>query len=372
MKILIAYASAGTGHHKAAEAVYNFFRGENNPNITLKLVDVLRYSRPLFRYSYIYGYNFFVRYALWLWSWGFWITSLKSLSPIINGCRFAINRLNTRGFAQLLTNENPDFFISTHFLASEIASYLKKTQKLNSKLITLITDYGVHPFWINRNTDIYAVASDYTKEQLASSGVKKEMIKVLGIPVDASFLKQYEKDTLIKQLGIEQDRFTVLIVTGSFGIGPIEKIVELLYKDTQLLVVCARNKRLYKLLKDKNYPGTTVFGFVENMPQLMAVADLIIAKPGGLTVSEILARGLVPIFISCIPGQETENLKALQRYGIATMAENPDQLRDIVLDYKRNPDKLKKIKENICKIKNPSAAQELYNVICQGGIGNTG
>lgn len=370
MKIIITYASAGSGHFKAAEAVYNYFR-QNNQNDELKLIDVLQSSNFLFRNIYTYGYAFIVRHAPWLWSSVFCITTTEWLYPIIRRLNFIINRLNTKAFSEFLIQENPAFIICAHFLPSEIAAYLKRNRKINSELFTVITDFGVHPFWICKGTDIYIVASDYTKEQLVLKGITRERIKVLGIPINTKFLKRYERNILLKSFGIEQNKFTVLIVTGSFGIGPIEKIVDLLYRDVQILVVCANNKRLYQTLKNKNYPLVKIFGFINNLQELMAVSDVIITKPGGLTVSEVLAMELVPIFISAIPGQETENIKVLEKYGVGVEVKNVENIKDVIMDYRANPDKLTSVREDIKKFKKPSATQELYNVVCQGSAGNT-
>jgi processive 1,2-diacylglycerol beta-glucosyltransferase len=177
-------------------------------------------------------------------------------------------------------------------------------------------------------------------------------------------LEKYEKAALYSKLGLRQDKFTALITTGSFSIGPIEKIIDLLYKDVQLLVVCAHNKRLYKNLKDKNYPGVSVFGFVDNVQELMAISDIIITKPGGLTISESLAMNLTPIFITAIPGQETENIKVLRSSGIGIYERNASKIKDIILDFKDHPDKLHSIKENIKKLKKPHATEELCHALC--------
>ena len=110
----------------------------------------------------------------------------------------------------------------------------------------------------------------------------------------------------------------MLVVTGSFGIGPIEEIVQLLCNDYEVLAVCARNKRLFGRLKARAYPHTHVFGFVENIDELMTVSDVIITKPGGLTISESLCMDLIPLFIAAIPGQESMNVEVLQNAGIGS------------------------------------------------------
>lgn len=363
MKILITYASAGSGHRQAAEAIYNYLR-ENRKTAELQIIDALDKTNPLFKNIYSYGYFLLVNRALWAWRIGFWLTLIKSLRPVNRALIFIINLLSAKKFAEFLSQENPDYIITTHFFPSEISSYLKKAHKINSKLITVITDFGVHPFWISEMVDIYITALPFTKEQLIRQGVGESQVRQFGIPVHPKFLEKYEKNILAKKLGIEQNKFTVLLTTGSFGIGPIEALVNLLYKDAQVLVVCARNKRLYAQLKYKNYPNVKIFGFIGYIQELMAVSDIIICKPGGLTISEALTMELAPIFISPIPGQEAENIKVLKKYGIGQYARRIKDVRDIVLDYQAHPEKLKKIKENIKAAKKPYAVKDIANVIC--------
>jgi processive 1,2-diacylglycerol beta-glucosyltransferase len=368
VKVIVVYASAGSGHFKSAQALYNCLKQEPG-NLDVRLIDALDYSNVLFKNAYIFGYVFLVNYAHWLWSLAFFLTYAKPLRRIIQWMRFVTNRLNTRRFARLLIRENPDFIISTHFLPAEVSSHLKRNKKINSRLITVITDFGVHPFWVAKDTDTYIVASDFTKGQLSFEGVGKDCIKVSGIPIDLKFLKQHKKELLCEKFGIHPDLFTVLVVTGSFGIGPIEEIVDLLHGEAQLLVVCAKNRKLYARLKNKDYPGVKIFGFIDNIQELMAVSDMVITKPGGLTISEVLAMELVPIFVSAIPGQERENMSVLKRFGIGWEIKDAEKIKDAVLDYKASPDRLKSIKEKIKRIKKPFATQELCRVICQDSAG---
>lgn len=363
MKIIIAYVSAGTGHRRAAEAVYNYFK-ENCPGIDLKIIDALDKTNFIFRNLYSRGYLFLVNHALWLWHFVFWFTSIKALSPLHDISISILNRLNAKVFFRFLIKENPDFIVSTHFFPSEAAAALKKNKKINSKLITVITDFGVHPLWVLDGTDMYIVASAFTKEKLIAKGVSQDAIKDLGIPIDLKFSRQYDKNILCRKLGIEPDKFTVLISTGSSGIGEVEEIVESLYRQVQVLVVCAHNKILYAKLTKKNYAGVKAFGFIENMQELMAVSDMIITKPGGLTISESLAMGLLPVFITAIPGQETENARILAENSIGINIKDTSLIKDIVLGFKEHPDKLKDIKERINKLKKPLAVKDLRDVIC--------
>lgn len=371
MKIIVVHASAGAGHSKAAEAIYHYLK-EYYPDIEARIVDILEETNPLFRFTYKYGYSFLVRHAPILWSLSFRITHFKNLQPFTRGSVFFLNRLNTKKFRDFLIRENPDCVISTHFLSSEISAFLKIKQKIKSRVVTVITDFGVHPFWLSCGTDLYIVASEFTKQKLLEEGINQDLIRVFGIPVDAKFLKEFNKDELLAKFNLDRHKFTILVVTGSFGTGPIEEIADTLYQEAQLIVVCANNKKLFEKLSRKNYPNVRVFGFVDNIQELMFVSDVIITKPGGLSIAESLSMDLFPVFIAAIPGQETENIRVLAKYGLAREAANTRLIKETVLDLKDHPEKLSSIKEAIHNLKKPFAVKDICDAVCQGSSGIAG
>lgn len=370
MKVVIAYASAGAGHFKAAQALYNHLKPDTN--LQLRLIDVLDQSRPSFKNFYHSGYDLVVKHLPSFWAACFFITHTKILRAIAKRIDLVINRTNVKKFSQFLVELNPDYIVSTHFLPSEIAAHLKKKNRIQSKIFTVITDFGVHSFWVAQGTDRYFVACDFTKAELVKEGVSVYDIQVSGIPVDYKFLQSISRKDVCAKLGLDAARFTAVVMTGSFGIGPLEEIVDILHKDIQMLVVCAKNRKLYLRLKNKDYPSVKVFAFIDNIEELMAVSDVIITKAGGLTISEFLAREVVPVFISAIPGQEKQNIRVLASYGIGQQVKTTLAVKRIVLDYKEHPQELAKARQRIQKLKKTFAAEELYNAICQSSSGPAG
>lgn len=363
MKIFIVYACAGAGHLKAAEALYDCLK-EKRPEFKLELVDILESANPLLRFLYRDGYSFLVRYLTFLWYFLFAVTGTSLSRRLFRKPLLWINRLFTGNFIEELTRENPDCILSTHFLTSEIAAFLKRSGKISSKLITVITDFGVHPYWVSGGTDLYVVASDATRDLLLKEGVEEEKIRDFGIPVANKFLAGYDRNSLAQELGIDNRQFCVLLMTGSFGIGPLEDISACLSRYVQVLVVCANNRRLFNRLKTKNLKNVKVYGFVEDVQKLMAVSDMIITKPGGLSIAEVLVMELVPVFISAIPGQEAENARILHEYGIGTVAKRTEEIKEMVLDLKDNPARLQEIKSRIKPIRRPDAAKRIIDAIC--------
>lgn len=362
MKVLITYASAGAGHRRAAEAVYDYLKN-NRKDLELELVDILPFTNPFFRFCYNRGYPFLVHYAVWLWGFFFRMTEFRLTRGLSRKSSIFVNYLACRKFAGFLIEKEFDYIVSTHFLNSELAANLKLKNKIKSKLITVITDFGVHPFWVSGGTDLYIAASGLTRDKLLKIGVREEQIKVFGIPFNPVFSKAQNRGQLAAKFGIDAVKFTVLVMTGSFGSGPLEKIAQSLCNDAQVLVVCAKNKKLFSRLNKKNLKNVKVFGFVNNAQELMGVSDIIITKPGGLSIAELLNMGLFPIFISAIPGQEKENTGILAGYGVGCVPKNIKQIKELVVELKDNPQKLQSLKRNVAQVAKLSACREIASVI---------
>jgi|CXWL01.1.fsa_nt_gi processive 1,2-diacylglycerol beta-glucosyltransferase len=313
MKILIIHATAGAGHKKAAEAIYHGLKAKTPYEAVL--VDALDYSNPIFKYSYPNFYAFVVSHMPWLWAFVFGVMDIPALQGIVRRVRRIYNTVNTQRLHKFLIQEQFDWIICTQFLSAEVSGYLKRTGQIKSKVMCVVTDFDVHRIWINEGVDFYTGACDYTRDKLLELGVPKERAFVTGIPTDPKFQKQWDVPSIRRQLGLDEQAITTLVATGSFGFGPIEELVDIL-KSYQLIVVCGHNKALFDRLTKRALPHVKVCGLVSNMDELMAASDIMVTKPGGLSIAEALVKGLVLVFFSAIPGQETNNVKVLMKYNI--------------------------------------------------------
>jgi processive 1,2-diacylglycerol beta-glucosyltransferase len=313
MKILIIHATAGAGHKKAAEAIYHGIKAKTPYEATL--VDALDYSHPLFKYSYPNFYTFVVSHMPWLWAFVFGVMDIPALQGTVRFVRRIYNAVNTQRLHKFLIDEQFDWIICTQFLSAEVSGYLKRKGQIKSKVICVVTDFDVHRIWINEGVDFYTGACDYTRDKLIELGVPKERAFVTGIPTDPKFQKEWDVVSIRRQLGIDEKAITTLVATGSFGFGPIEELVEIL-KSHQLIIVCGHNKGLFERLSRLALPHVKVCGLVNNMDELMAASDIMVTKPGGLSIAEALVKGLVLVFFSAIPGQETNNVKVLMKFNV--------------------------------------------------------
>ncbi len=360
MKILILHASAGAGHQKAAEAIFDGFKNETTHQVFCE--DALKFTPVFYKNSYQKTYTFLITWLPWLWGAFFALIDIPVLQPLIKGLRRLQNALAGKSLERFLIEEHFDVIIVTHFFPQEVTAALKRRGLISSRIVCVVTDYDVHRIWLAAGTDHYTVACERTREKLISLGVGEDKILVSGIPVHEKFIQQPEISVLKGRLGLKEDYFTVLVATGSFGIGPIEEILRNL-KGVQALVVCGHNKNLFSRLQNVRSGLIKIFGLVNNMEELMAVADVMITKPGGLSISEALVRHLPLIFFNAIPGQETNNIQVLAYYGIGQRCATPPEIAQAVERLKNSKDLFMTTVKKTQALARPQAVREIIALI---------
>ncbi|UCB57623.1 MAG: hypothetical protein JSV30_03315 [Candidatus Omnitrophota bacterium] len=367
MKTLIVYAKAGAGHKRAAEAVYDAFKRKGREKEVV-LIDCLDYTEGWFRDFYPNCYIFLVRFLSLLWAGAYYTLDNRVIYSLVKPLRRLGNRSVSKKFVEFLKKERPEVIISTQFFASEVVAALKKEKQIDSKLISVVTDFGAHTFWESEDVDTFVVASEDTKEDLLRRNIPAEKIKVLGIPIEPP-LTGLDKAQVRGEIGLKENLFTILIVGGGFGVGPIRELafsldrVRLEVRDKiQLIVVCSRNEKLYsqmQVIASKLKITAKIFGFVPNLYKMMVASDIIISKSGGLTTSEALASGLPMIIISPIPGQETKNCQLLVKNGAAYRIDRALEVSRIIEELIKEPAKLETMRANAQRLSRPSSADDI-------------
>lgn len=368
-KILILSASVGAGHLRAAEALEKTFK-ELNPESEVKNVDVLNYTNPLFRRLYGKAYLDMVNNMPEVLGWMY--DSLDK--PWENEKRrLALDRLNTLPFVKLLKDYQPDIAVCTHFLPSEIISYLKAKKKLSCPQVIVVTDFDAHALWLCHHYEKYFVALEETKVHLAKIGIDNEKLCVTGIPIDPIFSQHKDKIEMRKKYGLEPNRTTILVSAGGFGVGKIEHTLQALSElktPSQVLAMCGKNEELTakmeKFSAELMKKSDVIFkpiGFTKQMDEYMSAADLIVGKPGGLTTCEALAKGLVFVIVNPIPGQEERNSDHLLEEGCAIRCNNLPTLAYKIDKMLNDTKRFEQIQENVRNFAKPFAAREIVEKI---------
>src|SRR3954471_10106873 len=331
MRILIATVTAGAGHVQAAAALEEAWH-TLRPKDSIQRLDVLSFTPRLYRKVYVDGYVKIVEHAPELYAHMFKKTDNPLLVKKLTRFRRTVAHLTTSKFVTQLKKFKPEAVLCTHYLPPEILAHLrgKRKQALKPLTVSIITDFEAHALWMEAGVDLYCVAADEPKARLVARGAPDDRVVVTGIPISAKFTSAVDPAIVRKRMGLRDDLPVLLVLGGGFGLGPVGQIIAEINKlpqIVQVVVVCGRNEELRRELsiQERRQP-THILGFVNNMQDLMAVADVVISKPGGLTTSEALAMGK-PIFVlNPIPGQEAANSDFLLEHGAAAKANRVEDL----------------------------------------------
>jgi len=330
MRILIATVTAGGGHLAAAAALEEAWRAMR-PDDVVEKIDLLKLFSPLHRKIYSEGYIKLVERAPELWGMMFAKTDNPRLLRNLKRIQRKFPSGSKQRFARFVKQFKPDVVLCTHYLPLETLTPLReKKDGIRPFVACVVTDFEAHALWMESCVDLYCVAAEETKARLVARGADAKNVIATGIPIAAKFSTKQDANAVRKQYGLRDDSPVLLVLSGGFGMGPVAEILAELDKaqgQFQTLVVTGRNEELRRELAahDRKHP-THVLGFSTNMHELMAVADLIVTKPGGLTTSEALAMGRPLFILNPIPGQEAANSDFLLERGAAAKANRVEDL----------------------------------------------
>jgi processive 1,2-diacylglycerol beta-glucosyltransferase len=362
-RILILTASVGAGHNRAAQAVELALR-ETCPAATIRNVDVLELTNPAFRW--LYGKSYFEAVAAAPHLVGYLYDRLdKPLNRIERGVdkvRFGMQHLNLRALSSLLSSQKWDLAINTHFLPAEVIGTFRKRGRIDFPQVTVTTDFDTHRLWYNPPCEHYFTATEEGRANLAAWGVAAHRITATGIPVHPLFSRPRDAWDCKHRLNLAGGPPVILQLAGGLGIGPIEAIHRQLLQTElalQIVVVTGRNAAAREKLALIPTPARhrrVILGYTDRMDELMAAADLIVSKPGGLTASEALCRGAALIVVDPIPGQETRNSDFLLENGAAVKVNNVASLSHKLTALLRDPARLRSLRAASQKLARPRAA----------------
>jgi processive 1,2-diacylglycerol beta-glucosyltransferase len=365
-RILVLSASVGAGHLRAAQAVELALR-ETVPGATVRNVDVLELTNAAFRRVYGKAYLDLVNKVPHVLGYFYDLLDKPSRSGKYRGDRFrlAVEKLNLRHFIHFLQEEPWELVINTHFLPAEIIASLRKQMKLSLPQVTATTDFETHRLWVNQPCEHYFTATEEGAQYLQHWGVQAADTTATGIPIHPVFSKPKDRAACRKKHGLAGDRPVVLQLAGGFGVGPIAKLYQAVLdvaRPLEVVVITGRNEAARAQLEAITPPPrhkTHVLGFTSEIDELMAAADLVVSKPGGLTTSETLARGAVMVIVNPIPGQESRNSDFLLENGAAIKVNNLGTLAYKVSAILDDPARLARLKTNAAKLARPRAAYDV-------------
>ncbi|MBL0058964.1 MAG: hypothetical protein IPP35_07605 [Elusimicrobia bacterium] len=284
MRILIATVTAGGGHVQAGAALEEAWRALR-PRDTVKRVDVLDYTPAPYRRAYSRGYVKLIEHAPELYARYFRKSDDAGLMRKASFLRRGVARVATRRFIGMVREFRPNAVLCPHFLPLESLGSVSHWNGKRPFIASVVTDFEAHAMWMEPCVDHTFVAMPDTKARLVARGIPEEKVSPLGIPVSQRFRAVPNRRGARAALGLRPTGPVLLVLGGGFGMGPVKEILERIHRvqrPIQVLVVAGKNVLLERDLKNLSHRHPTrVFGFVENMQDLMAAADLIVTKTGG-------------------------------------------------------------------------------------------
>lgn len=363
-RIAIVTLSVGSGHVRAAEVLERAL-AEGGEDVEIQIMDAIELGRRWFVWLYVHTYWWMLHHAPGMWrrlfdrrqknrhrstapAWVFWL-----------GCAPLLRRL--RLFA-------PHLVIATEIGAAEIAALGKREGWFNAPILAAQTDFHSEPPWVQREIDIYCVASDEAKSQLIGWGVSPNRILLCGIPVDPAFALPFDRQELHQALGLDPCKPVVLVMGGGMGPMPIDEIIQSLEVcglPVQVLAIAGHDQILRARLERLRGKVTLTlhsFGWSDRIPEFMAAASLLITKPGGVTSAEALAAGLPMVLAHPIPGPEERHARYLEGLGVAVRAYRSSEIPQIVSSLLSSRPRLEEMSRRARELARPDAAQAIAQI----------
>lgn len=351
MRVLILSASIGSGHTKAAQALQTVF-GDS-----AQVIDFMAREISVLNWLTKKIYLSALRFIPDLYDRIYKFADGRRVGV---SARFMSSALMYLPFARLLKKFRPEIVICTHPFPESAASLWKFLHAKSAEqflLAAVLTDYSLHEIWIYGEVDAYFVATEEMRRELSTHCRAGQKIFATGIPIDENFAISAEKTA-------KSARKTILIMGGGLGLGSIEETLTELNKVStplKILVVAGQNEQLLARLNrlcDKISHEIEVFGYVSDVHRLMAAADILITKPGALTMTEAFAAGVPLILHAPIPGPEALNATYAVSHG-AAISVGERKISEVVAELLANPTRLDEMQRCAKKISRPHAAAEI-------------
>ena len=364
-RIILMYISEVSGHRSATMAIEKAIK-ELCPDCEILNINAFNYTNPISEKVINRIYMEVIKRTPKIWDY---LYDNPSVVKSLENIKRHIHKSNSPKLKKLFDSFNPDLVVCTQAFPCGMVADFKKTYAASLPLVAVLTDYIPHSYWVYDAVDYYVTPSEEVSVRLEKKGVKPSKIKSLGIPFDTKFNQKLNSADIFSRLKLNPDKPVVLIMGGGQGLGPIKTIVKSLEKskqDIQELIVTGTNKKLFRALKRKikKYKKSIhLFGFIQNIHELMHISKVIISKPGGVTTAEVLSMGLPIVIVKPIPGQEINNTNFLTQKGAAIKVDEPKDVYLVIDDLLKNKVKLERLSVAGLKIAKPSASMDIAKLI---------
>lgn len=330
IKTLILSASFGGGHHQANEAVGEALK-KVRPDTQVRHTDYLTHVRRFERDIVLAVYMGWLKYSPETYRWYYKFTDRESEPKAI---RDTYKWMGRDGLRRELREYRPNVVISSYPTPAAVAGNLRSKEGFDYFNVLVVTDYRIHQHWVRPEADLSLVATEQARAELVARGIPENKVAVTGIPIHPKYraLIGADKTALRAKHGLRSDIPLILMSGGAQGTyRSLERVLDVLShlgQRVQVLVLAGAGE-----VSVKTVGGAIIhrLGFTTAFPELLAAADLVVGKAGGLTVAESTTLGVPMVIYDPIPGQEEYNAAYLQQAGAAIWVKDLADLRGAVL-----------------------------------------
>ncbi|MEE0968818.1 MAG: glycosyltransferase [Clostridia bacterium] len=363
MKVLVLSCNTGGGHNSAASAIKEVFESHG---VRCDVFDTLQLFSEGVSRAISRGHVFVYRHMPSLFGAGYRFEEKHG-----NKLLYYTNASIADELYKYISENNYDAVICVHVFAELTMTEIRKKYSPDIKMYFVATDYTCSPGVNMGDMDRYFVPIGL-KNEFIRCGIPQDRIVESGIPVRSRFYLRNDKAEAKCSEGYAEDSRNILLMSGSMGAGPIEEITKLLSarmaKEQNLTVVCGSNKRLYDLLMPYTSERIRVYGFTDRISELMDASDVLIGKPGGLSTSEAMTKGLPMICINAVPGCETRNIEFLSEKGYIYRAEDTEELVSLTIWLASDDEVREEMSQRIRKDFSHKASEIIYEVFAKNAV----
>ena len=368
MRALIFTVTTGQGHNQVAEVLCSSLQEKC---VDTMQIDAFEYITPMLKDAINQGYLVSTKRLPKVYAKGYRMVEKRDPDSHESILTRMLNGVLARKLVKCVEDYQPDVIICTHVFAAIMVSYVTNKLSTDIKTVGIVTDFTMHPYWEDAPMDYYVTANELLNNQAFKKGITPDEIVPVGIPINTKFGKKNEKLYARSVLGFDNKR-TILVMSGSMGYGKVGNMIKALDKsdlDFQIISVCGYNSRLKQKIDKTEFRHKIYnYGFTDKVDLLMDAADCIVTKPGGLTTSEALAKGLPMIIANPIPGQEDRNEEFLLNNGAAIKVSKTCPIDEALFQIFSNDIRLKTMREMVGFLGKPNATQDFVDFILK--IGN--
>ena len=379
-RVLLMYISKVSGHRQGAVAISKSLKSLD-PDCEVLSINGFSYTYPLMEKIINTAYMGVIKRAPKIWEY---LYDNPKVIKFSEKWKLSIHKSSHKKLKPLIDGFRPDVVVCTQAFPCGMVADYKMTHQPGFTVIGVLTDYAPHLYWLHEGVDYYVVPSLEARDRFVKEGVPQGRIKIFGIPIHMKFAQHAPAAHIAKKLGLDLSVPTILIMGGGQGLGPMKEAVKSLVRlkrSLQLIVICGTNVKLVnwikkiqrKTAKQASAPHTLglrkkiiFYDYAGNVDELMEVSTLIVSKPGGMTTSECLAKGLPMVIVDPIPGQEERNSQFLVNQGIAIRVDNKHHIAREIDMLLKNPKQLAAMKHAALENGKPRAAEDIARLILKG------